>query len=84
MPRQRLNWIVGWKKGEFLGSQVLQRQKAEGPPRKLVGFEMLDRAIARHGYDAYADGAKAGIVTNGTQTDARPGQVIANSLLEKR
>ena len=63
-----LGWIVGWKKGEFLGSQVLQRQKAEGPPRKLVGFEMLDRAIARHGYDAYADGAKAGIVTSGTQT----------------
>jgi len=63
-----LGWIVGWKKGEFLGSQVLQRQKAEGAPRKLVGFEMLDRAIARHGYDAYADGAKAGIVTSGTQT----------------
>ena len=63
-----LGWIVGWKKGEFLGSQVLQRQKAEGAPRKLVGFEMLDRAIARHGYDAYADGAKAGMVTSGTQT----------------
>jgi len=63
-----LGWIVGWKKGEFLGSPVLQRQKADGAPRKLVGFEMLDRAIARHGYDAYADGAKAGMVTSGTQT----------------
>jgi aminomethyltransferase len=29
---------------------------------------MLDRAIARHGYDAYVDGAKAGVVTSGTQT----------------
>jgi aminomethyltransferase len=36
--------------------------------RKLVGFEVLDRAIARHGYDVFVDGAKAGSVTSGTQT----------------
>ncbi|HEU4938392.1 MAG TPA: glycine cleavage system aminomethyltransferase GcvT [Vicinamibacterales bacterium] len=63
-----LGWIVGWKKQEFLGQDVLQSQKAEGPRRKLVGFEMLDRAIARHGYDVYIDGAHAGTVTSGTQT----------------
>jgi aminomethyltransferase len=63
-----LNWIVGWKKDEFLGADVLRRQKAEGTARKLVGFEMLDRAIGRHGYDVYVDGAKAGVVTSGTQT----------------
>src|SRR3954471_4879333 len=63
-----LGWIVGWKKDEFLGHDVLKRQKAEGAPRKLVGFEMLDRAIARHGYDVYFDGAHAGTVTSGTQT----------------
>ena len=63
-----LGWIVGWKKAEFLGFDRLQQQRAEGPPRKLVGFEMLDRAIARHGYDVYCDGAKAGVVTSGTQT----------------
>lgn len=63
-----LGWIVGWKKPEFLGSDVLQKQKAEGPRRKLVGFEMLDRAIARHGHDVYSDGERAGIVTSGTQT----------------
>jgi aminomethyltransferase len=63
-----LGWIVGWKKQEFLGFDVLQRQKAEGAARKLVGFEMLDRAIARHGYDVYFDGARAGTVTSGTQT----------------
>jgi aminomethyltransferase len=33
-----------------------------------VGFEVLDRAIARHGYDVYMDGEKAGVVTSGTQT----------------
>jgi aminomethyltransferase len=63
-----LGWIVGWKKDAFLGSDVLKRQKADGAPRKLVGFEMLDRAIGRHGYDAYVGDRKAGVVTSGTQT----------------
>jgi aminomethyltransferase len=63
-----LGWIVGWKKDAFLGSDVLKQQKAEGAARKLVGFEMLDRAIGRHGYDVYVDGDKAGVVTSGTQT----------------
>jgi aminomethyltransferase len=63
-----LNWVVGWKKDAFLGHEVLRKQKAEGAPRKLVGFEMLDRAIGRHGYDVYVDGEKAGLVTSGTQT----------------
>ena len=63
-----LGWIVGWKKEEFLGADVLRRQKAEGVTRKLVGFEVLDRAIARHGYDVYIDGNKSGVVTSGTQT----------------
>jgi aminomethyltransferase len=63
-----LGWIVGWKKETFLGSDVLKKQKAEGTSRKLVGFEMLERAIARHGHDVYVDGAKAGVVTSGTQT----------------
>ena len=63
-----LNWIVGWKKDEFIGADVLKRQKAEGAPRKLVGFEVLDRAIARHGYGVLLDGAPVGVVTSGTQT----------------
>jgi aminomethyltransferase len=63
-----LGWIVGWKKESFLGADVLRRQKAEGTSRRLAGFEMRDRAIARHGYDVYVDGAKAGVVTSGTQT----------------
>jgi aminomethyltransferase len=63
-----LGWIVGWKKPDFIGADVLRRQKQEGVPRRLVGFEMLDRAIARHGYDVYVGGQKAGVVTSGTQT----------------
>jgi aminomethyltransferase len=63
-----LGWIVGWKKDDFLGAGVLRDQKAHGVSRKLVGFEMLDRGIARHGYDVFIGGDKAGMVTSGTQT----------------
>jgi aminomethyltransferase len=63
-----LGWIVGWKKDDFIGATVLREQKAHGVRRKIVGFEMLDRGIARHGYDVYVDGTKAGHVTSGTQT----------------
>jgi aminomethyltransferase len=61
-----LEWIIKWNKGDFVGRSALRRQKEEGIDRKLVGFEVTDRGIARHGYDAYIDGNKAGIVTSGT------------------
>ena len=63
-----LGWIVGWKKESFTGADVLRRQKAEGVSRKLVGFEVLDRGIARHGHQVFIEGRQAGIVTSGTQT----------------
>ncbi len=63
-----LGWIVGWKKDDFSGAAALRAQKAAGVTRKIVGFEMLDRGIARHGYDAYIGGEKVGVVTSGTQT----------------
>jgi aminomethyltransferase len=63
-----LNWIVGWKKDDFIGAGVLRDQKASGPARKIVGFEMLERGIGRHGYDAYVGDARVGVVTSGTQT----------------
>jgi aminomethyltransferase len=63
-----LNWIVGWKKDDFIGAAALREQKANGPARKIVGFEMLERGIGRHGYDVYVGNAKAGVVTSGTQT----------------
>jgi aminomethyltransferase len=63
-----LGWIVGWKKADFIGADVLRRQKADGVTRKLVGFEMLDRGIARQGYTIYAQDEAVGTVTSGTQT----------------
>jgi aminomethyltransferase len=63
-----LGWIVGWKKDEFQGSAKLREQKERGVARKLVAFEMRDRAIARHGYPVLRDGTQVGVVTSGTQT----------------
>ena len=62
-----LGWIVKMKKGDFLGREALERQKAEGVARKLVGFEMVDRGIARHGYPARAPHGE-GVVTSGTHS----------------
>jgi aminomethyltransferase len=63
-----LGWIVGWKKGEFIGSEVLRAQKGGTLERTLVGFEMVDRAIARHGYPVVIGTDVVGVVTSGTQT----------------
>jgi aminomethyltransferase len=63
-----LGWIVGWKKERFLGSERLHEQKAQGLSRRLVAFEMTDRAIARHGYPVVASDTACGVVTSGTQT----------------
>ena len=63
-----LRWIVGWTKDDFIGAAALREQKANGIARRIVGFEMLDRGIARHGYDAYVGDVRSGVVTSGTQT----------------
>ncbi len=62
-----LGWIVRMNKGDFLGRDALARQKAEGVPRRLIGFEMVDRGIARHGYPARS-AQGPGIVTSGTHS----------------
>ncbi len=66
-----LSWIVGWKKEGFQGAETLRAQKAGGLERRLVGFEMRDRAIARHGHLVMAgvdSDTQVGVVTSGTQT----------------
>jgi aminomethyltransferase len=63
-----LEWIVSWTKGDFIGREALAAQKAAGLERRLAGFEMVDKAIARHGYPVIVNGAPAGVVTSGTQT----------------
>ena len=63
-----LEWIVKLDKGAFLGREALQRQHAAGVARRLVGFEMRGRGIARHGYPIVAAGEQVGEVTSGTHT----------------
>jgi aminomethyltransferase len=63
-----LGWIVGWNKESFIGHEKLREQKQKGVTKKLVGFEMVDRGIARHGYAIVRGGKPAGVVTSGTQT----------------
>jgi aminomethyltransferase len=63
-----LGWIVKLGKGDFTGRDVLERQKSEGLQKKLAGFEMVDRGIARHGYPVVEGGQEIGVVTSGTQS----------------
>jgi aminomethyltransferase len=63
-----LGWItcVEPHKGDFNGRSVLAEQKAKGTSRKLVGFEMKDRGIARHGYPVLIGGKAVSTVTSGS------------------
>ena len=61
-----LGWTVKFQKGDFIGADVLRRQKAEGTSRRLAGFVLEGRAIARHGFPIVLDGRRAGTVTSGS------------------
>ena len=63
-----LGWTVAWGNERFIGRDHLLRQKEQGVVRRLVGFEMIDRGIARHGHPVLLDGKPVGVVTSGTQT----------------
>lgn len=61
-----LEWIVKLDKGDFLGRDVLLKQKEEGIKRLLCGFEMIDQGIPRHNYDVYIGDEKVSKVTSGS------------------
>jgi aminomethyltransferase len=58
-----LRWTVKLEKKEFIGKEALLAQQVN---RKLVGFEVLEKRIARHGNEVLVDGEKAGFVTSGS------------------
>lgn len=63
-----LGWVTKFTK-PFVNSENLLKQKENGVTKKLVGFEMLERAIPRHDYEICdVDGKKIGIVTSGTMS----------------
>jgi aminomethyltransferase len=61
-----LGWVCKLNKGDFIGRERLAKQKEEGIGRKLVGFEVTDRGIARDGQDVLIDGDRVGLVTSGS------------------
>jgi aminomethyltransferase len=61
-----LGWVVKPGKGDFIGRDEIEKVRAAGPRRRLVGLEMADRAVARHGYPVQSDGRAVGIVTSGS------------------
>ncbi|MDV7139274.1 glycine cleavage system aminomethyltransferase GcvT [Maribacter sp. TH_r10] len=63
-----LSWITKFTK-DFVNSEALAKEKAHGPERKLVGFELDERGIPRHGYDIVdSQGKTIGEVTSGTMS----------------
>jgi len=65
-----LGWITRFSDGnDFIDRPLLARQKAEGPARRLAGFELLERGIPRQHYEIYTrEGEQVGEVTSGTMS----------------
>lgn len=63
-----LSMFVKLDKEEFIGREALAKQKADGPARRVVGIELADKAIPRHGYVVLKDGNPIGEVTTGYHT----------------
>ena len=61
-----LEWTVCWEKEPFIGRESLERQKAQGVRRRLVGFILRGAGIPRHGYPLFYQGTPTGHVTSGT------------------
>ncbi|MFP7202410.1 glycine cleavage system aminomethyltransferase GcvT [Lysinibacillus halotolerans] len=56
------------KESDFIGKEALAAQKENGLSRKIIGIEMMDKGIPRHGYKVFKDGEEIGEVTTGTQS----------------
>ena len=60
--------FVSLDKGDFNGREVMAAARANGPAKRLIGFEMVGRGIPRGGYEISKDGQVIGVVTSGTQS----------------
>jgi aminomethyltransferase len=94
-----LGRVVNLSKGDFVGRSALEKARADGPRKKLVGLVVRGRGIARHGYEVFAGDRQTGIVTSGTPsptlgepiamayvtpTDAEPGRIVAVGIRDQR
>ena len=71
------------KAGGFIGQEVCAKQKAEGSPKKLVGLELHDKAIARHGYEVMKDDKVVGYITTGYRGISVEGKSLAFALVDR-
>ena len=60
-----LDWTTSFDKGDFIGRDALIKQRTEGFKRRLVGFQMLNRSVARPDYPVYRKNQHIGTVTSG-------------------
>jgi aminomethyltransferase len=78
-----LGWAVALDKGPFVGRDALAAMKQSGPPRRTVGFRMVERGGApRHGYPVLANGRVVGHVTSGAPSPTL-GENIGLALVER-
>lgn len=63
-----LEFAVDFKKGDFIGSEEVVRQKEKGTARKRIGFELLQRGVPRHGHKIFSDGHEIGVVSSGNHS----------------
>jgi len=63
-----LGWITRLNKGDFVGRDVIAKAREAGITRKLVGFEVSDRSVPRHGYPLVKNGKQIGITTSGNHS----------------
>jgi aminomethyltransferase len=78
-----LGWAVALDKGPFVGREPIAAMKESSPPRRTVGFRLLDRAgSARHGYEVQVDGRTVGEVTSGAMSPTL-GENIGLALVER-
>ncbi|MBA2287614.1 MAG: glycine cleavage system aminomethyltransferase GcvT [Ktedonobacteraceae bacterium] len=60
-----LNWTIKFDKGDFIGRDALLQVREQGPKRKLIGIELVDRGVPRAGYAIYDDEQTRGLLTSG-------------------
>lgn len=76
-----LGFFVDTTKPEFIGKDAVVRQKEDGLRRKIVGLELLDKAIPRHGYEVEKDGKVIGCITTGYRSIST-GKSIAMAMID--
>jgi len=76
-----LNFAVDYNK-DFIGSEVVKKQKANKPTRRIVGLTLNDKGILRHGYDVYHEDQKIGVITTGYKSPS-VSEAVAMAMIDK-